>query len=123
MEIWIDDQGEVRDAGAVAEDAVCKLGFIHIRVIGRSAAVSLRPALVNPVTMCGAVSELARLDLEWTFIHSGSAACEMLRGYLPAIYRINALLEAEGKVKAYPNYEELLAEAREFARVHRFTDC
>ncbi len=120
---WVRSFRPCHDGNDILE--ILKLGFIHVWPLPQWAIVSLWPELVNPVTMTGAIHEIATLDKEWTFIwdRSPGGQCERFAGYMSAIIRIEALMAAAGKVEAYSEYAGLKEAAARFSQTELLSDC
>jgi len=126
--LLVDDEGQTRIAGREELEEWAKslepddtdpvevaseTGFIYIWRCGRDVLVLLRPDKVNPITMVGAMDTIARLDQDWTIICSMSPGGQMewFRGYVPAIHRIESLLEEAGRLPPSPADEPITTEA------------
>jgi hypothetical protein len=126
MELLINADGEAVEPGEMTfETAVCELGFIHIWKLNRDVVVWLWPSLVNPITMTGAMDEIARLDQDWTIVCSMAPGGKTawFPGYMGAIRMIAELMEEAGRIEPYPDYEKLRAEAARFAESELLSAC
>ena len=73
--------------------AIAKLGYIHIRAIGRSVTVTLMPRLVHPLTLAAAAYEIADLEPDRTIVVAGAEnnRCRVSAGYMSAIRTMASL--------------------------------
>jgi hypothetical protein len=124
VELLIDSEGQsLRPCDGGVDQAIWKLGFIHLRAVGSSVTVTLSPRLVQAATMTGAFYEIADLDPEFTYVaaHQSDQECEVFSDFRSALCWINALVAAAGNVKPYPadaaiEHSELPQAARSFRR-------
>jgi hypothetical protein len=102
-----------------------EIGFIHIWRCGGDVLVLLRPNKVNPITMAGAMDTIARLDQDWTIICSMSPGgrMEWFRSYVPAIRRIERLLEEAGRLPSCPRDEQVIVEAARREAAGALANC
>jgi hypothetical protein len=136
----IDDQGEVWEATTEEFalwarslepssdkpiNAAVALGFVHVWQLGQDVVVSLWPERMNPVTMAGAIDEIARLGQEWTIVCSlaPGGTGEVFCGYMPAVWRITDLMAEAGKIEPCANYDMLETAAAEFEGRAVFGGC
>jgi hypothetical protein len=98
VELLIDDEGKAwRPADDIVEHAVCSLGFIHLRTVGRSSVVvSLRLDLVSKLTMASSFYEIAGLFPTRLIVCPKPAVLgrEEIHRYPRAILRIEELVAA-----------------------------
>jgi hypothetical protein len=121
MEFFINEDGERLDVGGPLGEGLIN-GFILLQVTDRRVRVSLRASLVNPVTLCGAASEIARLDPGRTLVSPAAGVWRIYPGYVPALRYLWELLATEGRTTSYPDYQNLIREAQKFARTHTILD-
>ena len=108
MEFLVDHTGEpIFSWDVTTASAVWDHGFIHVGEVGGAVVVSLCPALVNGVTLAGAIDEIARLDPEPPLVllrrsHAANAV-EVYRRPIDVFRRMWDLVAAAGNVPSYPD--------------------
>jgi hypothetical protein len=94
LELLIDHIGRsLRTGKRDVVVAISKLGYVHIRVNGRTVIVTLTPRLVHPLTVAAAAYEISDLDPARTVVVAGvdKQECWVFAGYMPALRRIASL--------------------------------
>jgi hypothetical protein len=97
IDLLIDCRGRaIRPGRRPLAYSVSKLGFIHIQMMDGVLIVTLQPELVAPLTMTGAISEIAHLQPERTIVvvANGNRISGDFRGHIGAIRKIGSLVGA-----------------------------
>ena len=95
LDLLIDYRGRaIRPGRRSLARSVSQLGFIHIQIIASVAIVTLQPELVLPLTMVGAMDEIAHLQPERTIVVVADAnrASGDFSGHMPALRMIEGLV-------------------------------